>query len=322
MADQIKVRRSLGALLLIPALVLALTACTGARDAAPQTTSSKTEANPAAKATQYPLTVTDDAGRTVTIQAEPKRVVSVAPSNTELLFALGKGDVLVGRSDFDDYPPEVSKIPSIGGFYPPNYEAIVAAKPDLLLMIGGSVPEREKLTNEYKLNVLVLDPKTFDDLYKDIDLLGKVLNSQEQAAKLVAQMKADVKKIADKAAAAKEKPTVFYEVWHDPLMTAGTKTFINDLINLAGGINLGADVEGWTNYSLEKVQAKDPQIYITSKEAAASVGQRSGFGGLKAVKEGKVFGVPDPNIVVRPGPRLIQGLEWFAKTLHPEIFGK
>lgn len=269
--------------------------------------------------TTYPLTIIDDAGRTVTIAAEPKRVVSVAPSNTELLFALGKGDILVGRSEFDDYPAEAAKIPSVGGFFPPNYEAIVAAKPDLLLMIGGSVAERDKLANEYKLPVLVLDAQNFEAVYKDIEMLGKVVNAQQAANKLVEQMRAEVAAVHD-TVKGKAKPTIFYESWHDPLMTAGQKTFIDDLVTLAGGTNIAADVEGWTTYNLEQVQAKDPEFYVTSKEEVASVGQRPGFAGLKAVKEQKVFAMDDPNIAVRPGPRLVEGLKWFAKLLHPELF--
>lgn len=312
-----KFRRSLG-LLLLP--VLLLTACTAKAPEAPKTeTQAPAQTQPAPAQTTYPLTITDDAGRSVTLNAEPRRVVSVAPSNTELLFALGKGDILVGRSDFDDYPAEVSKVPSIGGFFPPNYEAIVGAKPDLILVIGGSDEARDKLANEYKLNVLVVQPETLNDVYKDIALLGQVVNAQPAATKLVDQMKADVAAVTSKVAG-KAKPTVFYESWHDPLMTAGTTTFIDDLITLAGGVNIAADVKGWTNYSLEQVQAKDPDFYVTSKEAVATVGQRPGFGGLTAVKEQKVFGMDDPNIGVRPGPRLILGLQWFAKILHPELF--
>lgn len=307
--------RSVG-LLLLPLLLV--TACTTKSPETPKQ-ESKASAQTAPNQTTYPLTVTDDAGRSVTLVAEPKRVVSVAPSNTEMLFALGKGEILVGRSDFDDYPAEAAKVPSIGGWLPPNYEAIMGAKPDLVLVIGGSVPERERLATEYKLPVLVLDPKTLQDVYKDIALLGQVVNAQPAATKLVGQMQADVAAVTSKVAG-KPKPTVFYEVWHDPLMTAGQNTFIDDLITLAGGVNIGADVKDWTNYSLEQVQAKDPDFYVTSKEAVATVGQRPGFGGLKAVKAKRVFGMDDPNIGVRPGPRLILGLQWFARTLHPELF--
>ncbi len=281
------------------------------------------EKAPETRETAYPVTITDDAGREVTIQAEPKRIVSVAPSNTELVFALGKGSALVGRSDFDNYPPEVESIPSIGGFHPPNYEKIVAAEPDLLLMIGGSVEAREKLVNEYNITVYVVDAQTFEELYESIRKLGVVLNAQEQAENVIARMKQEVKKVTDKVAAAKSKPKVFYEVWHDPLMTAGTHTFINDLITLAGGENVGASVEGWSNFSLEQLVAANPDVIIAgSPDAASQVMSRPGWEGIKAVQDGKVFGVENPDLVSRPGPRLVQGLWWMAETLHPELFGQ
>jgi iron complex transport system substrate-binding protein len=275
---------------------------------------------PAAKKTKYPITLKDSAGRDVTIPAEPKRIVSAAPSNTELVFALGKGSSLVGRTDFCDYPAEATKIESIGGFSRPNYEKIVNLKPDLLLMIGGTVEVRTKLTDEFKINVFVVDPKNFDQLFDGIEELGQILDAQESADKVIGEMQQATKEISDKATTATTKPKVFYEVWHDPLLTAGTGTFIDDLIKLAGGTNAGGDVAGWATYSLEKLQANNPDIMVTGREQAPQVKARKGWEGLKAVKENKVLFVPDANTVQRPGPRLIEGLKWFAQTLHPELF--
>jgi iron complex transport system substrate-binding protein len=273
------------------------------------------------KQTTYPITVKDAAGRDVTLASEPKRIVSVAPANTELVFALGKGANLVGRGDFDDYPAEAKNVPSIGGWMPPNYEKIVAAKPDLLLLIGGSENERNKLINDYKLNVFVLDPKNFDELYAGIKTLGVVLNAQEAAEKTVADMQATVKEVTDKVAKAQSKPKVYYEVWDEPLMTAGSGTFINDLITMAGGTNIGADVLGWANYSAEKVAAGNPDIIVaSSKDDLDKVKARKGWESFKAVKENKVVTIDDPNLITIPGPRLVQGLQWFAKTIHPELF--
>jgi iron complex transport system substrate-binding protein len=290
--------------------------------AAPKTEAKAPETKPAEpKQTSYPVTLKDGAGRNVTIPAEPKRVISVAPSNTELVFALNKQSILVGRSQFDDYPADVQQIESIGGFAPPNYEQIVGMKPDLILAIGGSKDAVDKLTNDYKLNVYVLNPQNFDGLYAGIKDLGVVLNAQEQAGKVVADMQQSVKEITDKVAQAKSKPKVFYEVWNDPLMTTGDGTFINDLIKLAGGENVGAAVKGWSNFSLEQLAAANPDIYFTSvKEEAPKVKERKGFENIKAVKESKVLAVVDENLIVRPGPRLVLGLKWFAETLHPELF--
>jgi len=278
---------------------------------------------PEVKKTTYPLTVKDAAGREVTIKAEPKRIVSVAPSNTELVFALGKGSSLVGRSDWCDYPAEAKNIATIGNMSPPNYEKILSTNPDLILMISGSKDAREKLAGEFKLPVYVVDPQTFDEVYEGVKNLGIVLNAQEQAEKVVADLQKGVKEITDKTAKAQSKPKVFYEVWDDPLMTAGTGTFIDDMIRLSGGVNVGAEVKGWADFSKEKLAAANPDIYIGSMAGTeAKIKGRAGWEGLKAVKENKVFAVADANVVSRPGPRLVLGLKWFAETVHPELFGK
>lgn len=314
--------------LLLAALVLlaSLAGCGGA-----QTTGSKESPKPAteapkaeAKQTAYPITLKDGAGRDVTIAAEPKRIISVAPSNTELVFALGKGGSLVGRSDFDDYPAEVTSIESIGGFMPPNYEKILSLKPDLILLIGGSVEARDKLTNEYKLTTFVVEPQNFTQLYEGIQQLGTILNAQEQAAKLVADMQRAVKEVEEKAAKATTKPVVFYEVWHDPLMTVGPDTFFDDMIRIAGGVNAAASAQDrWPQFSLEQLAAANPDIILAgSEDAAKAAKERKGWESLKAVKEGKVLGLPDQNLFVRPGPRLTQGLKWMAELLHPEVFAK
>ncbi|MFZ5826337.1 MAG: ABC transporter substrate-binding protein [Bacillota bacterium] len=330
--------RHFGFLLAVLFLLATLVAgCGGAQTAGSKETAKPAEApktqetakpqeaaKPQPKQTTYPITIKDGAGRDVTIKAEPKRIISVAPSNTELVFALGKGSVLVGRSDFDDYPAEAAKIESIGGFHPPNYEKIVSMKPDLILLIGGGKEAREKLENEYKLTTFVVDPQNFEQLYSGIVALGQVLNAQEKAEAVVADMKKEVNAIKEKAAKATTKPVVFYEVWHDPLMTAGPDTFIDDMIKIAGGANAaGAAKDRWPQFPLEQLAAANPDIIVTgSADAAKAAAARKGWESLKAVKNGKVLGVPDQNLVVRPGPRLVQGLKWFAETIHPEIFTK
>jgi iron complex transport system substrate-binding protein len=316
---------------LLTALLLALALLAGCGGAAKET--QPTTAQPAPqvasdankaqqpKVTTYPVTVKDASGRDVTIPAEPKRIVSVAPGNTELVFALGKGGTLVGRSDFDDYPAEAQKVPSIGGWMPPNFEKIVAAKPDLVLVIGGSEPDRDKLINDYKLNVFVVQPDTFDQIYAQVTALGVALNAQDAAEKLVADMQKGVKAVADKAATATSKPKVYYEVWDEPLMTAGTGTFVNDVITLAGGVNIAADVKGWPEYSAEKVTAANPDVIIASSaDDLAKIKVRKGWESLNALKTSKVVAISDANLLVRPGPRLVQGLQWMAQQLHPELF--
>lgn len=318
-------RRKLWTLLL--AFVFAATALAGCagqatkNEAAPAKAATPSPAAPASKETHYPVTVKDSAGRDVTIPAEPKRVISVLPSNTELTFALGKGGVLVGRSEFDDYPAEVKNIESIGGILKPNYEQLVALKPDLILFSGGSEPVRDRLVNDYKLNVFVVDPKNFAALYDGITALGIILNAQPKAATVITEMQKAVSEVTQKTLKASGSPRVFYEVWDDPLMTAGTNTFIDDLIRLAGGTNVGSDVSGWTPYSLEKLQAGDPDMIIAgSTGGVTTMKTRKGWEGLKAIKDGKVLAAPDQSLISRPGPRLVEGLKWFAQTIHPELY--
>ncbi|HYF94095.1 MAG TPA: ABC transporter substrate-binding protein [Symbiobacteriaceae bacterium] len=314
---------SLISLLLVVSVIAGCSGSTASKEAKPAQPAAeekKPEAPKTGKETTYPVVVKDALGRDVTIPAEPKRILSVAPANTELVFALGKGASLVGRSDFCDYPPEVKIIPSIGGFYPPNYEKIVATQPDLVLMTSGSDEERNKLVGEYKLNVFVVSPETFDAAYAGIKNLGIVLNAQDAAEKLVADMQAAVKEVTDKVAKAQSKPTVYYEVWDEPLMTAGTGTFINDMITLAGGVNIGRETKGWATINAELVAKADPDIIIGSSKADFDkIKARQAWSSFKAIKANKVYVIDDPNVVSRPGPRLVQGLKWFAETLHPEL---
>lgn len=280
-----------------------------------------------ARKTQYPLTVTDGAGRTVVIEKEPQRILSLAPSNTEILWALGAGSRQVGRTDYCDYPAEAKQVPSVGGIVNPNVEKMAELKPDLVLMTGGSVPLRERLAGELKMTVYVVDPQNLDQVYEGIRQLGVILNVQDRAEALVAQMQQKVAAVTAKVAGIPQdkRPKVFYEVWPDPLMTAGPGTFIDDLIRLAGGVNVGADAkERWAQYSLEQLVQHDPDLIITPNQKSAEelkARARKGWENLKAVREGKVLLVPDQNVVSRPGPRLVEGLEMMARLIHPEVFG-
>jgi len=293
--------------------------------ASPQTQApASTQSAPSSRETVYPITVKDAAGREITFDSEPKRIVSMVPGHTELVFALGKGSSLVGRSDFCDFPAEAKQIESVGGFFPPNYEKIVAAKPDLILLLGGSEEARTKLETEYKLTTLVLDPQNFTQLYEGMKLLGRVLNAQEAAERLIADMQAATKAVEEKVAKATTKPVVFYEVWNDPLQTTGPNTFMDDMIRLAGGVNAAANAEpGWALFSVEQLVAANPDLILASSpDAAKAILERKGWESIKAVKTGRVVGAPDQNLIVRPGPRLIQGLNWMAEQIHPELSSK
>lgn len=276
--------------------------------------------------TQYPLSITDDAGREVTIPERPQRIVSLAPSNTEILFAIGAGDRVVGVDSFSDYPAEAAKLPKVGGVMDTNFEQIVALEPDLALTIGGA-DEQVKRLEELGIPTVVIQPATLEDVLARIELVGRIVDAQEGAARVVRDMRARIDAVRSKVSGIPEEQRVrvFYEVWNDPLMTAGPGGFIHDVIAAAGGVNIAADAGNpWPQISLETVVDKDPQVIIVPRSLESSyqelkAGKRKGWEGITAVREGRVYAIDD-NIISRPGPRLVEGLEQIARWLYPERF--
>lgn len=276
--------------------------------------------------TQYPLTLKDAAGFAVTFAAAPQRVVSLSPAQTEMLFAIGRGDRLVGRTQYDDYPAAVQEIPEVGGLTDPSIEAIAGLKPDLVLMSPLSLKYRDQLVNDLQLTVFVAGPENMEQVYETLLNLGQILDAQAAAGAVVQEMQAAVKAVKDKTASlpAEQRPKVFYEVWPDPLMTAGPGTFINELIHLAGGTNIAATAqESWPQFSLEALVAEDPDVILTTfadTPKQLQSGERKGWEKLRAVRNGRVYLLEDQNLIARAGPRLVQGLEWVARSLHPDLF--
>lgn len=274
--------------------------------------------------TSYPLTITDDEGRQVTIPAEPKRVLSYAPSNTEILYALGQEDRIVGVDKFSDYPPRVKEKPSVGGLTDPNYEKIAELKPDLVLTITVGDQVRGEL-ERLGLPVVVIQPRSLEETLKSIQLVGLVVNAQAEAGELVRTLRVRIEAVSNRVKDVPEesRPRVFYEVWNDPLMTAGPGSFIDDLIRVAGGRNVAHDADqAWPQFSLEMLVERDPQVILTTFQstlADVAEGSRTGWADLEAVREGRVYLV-DENLVSRPGPRIVDALEEFAELLHPNLF--
>ena len=285
---------------------------------------------PAVPATEAAgLTLTDGLGRTVTLASPAQRIVSLAPSNTEILFALGAGDKVVGRDEFSDYPPEVSSITKVGGSMGEySLEAIAALKPDLVLASEINSPELVKSIEDLGLTVYYLpNPKSLEDLYTNLETVATLTG--RDAAKLTDSLKARVTAVDEKIAATTERPVVFYEIdATDPSKpyTAGVGTFIDLLIARAGGQNLtglAGITDPYPRISLEKLVVTPPDIIILGDSlygtSAETVKSRPGWDSLKAVIDGKIFPFDD-NLVSRPGPRLVDGLEALAKLLHPEAF--
>jgi iron complex transport system substrate-binding protein len=284
---------------------------------------------PTATPAPAPIKLTDGLGRTIELAAPAQRIVSIAPSNTEILFALGAGKQVVGREEMSDYPPEAKDVSSIGSvFQKINTEAIVALQPDLVLAAEINSPEQVKALEDLKLTVYYLpNPKTFDDLYANLETVGKLTGRSAEAARLNTSLKTRYDAVIQKLSEAQEAPSVFYEIdATDPTRpyTSGPGTFIDLVIGLAGGRNIGGGLkDAFAQISSEELVKQDPDIIVLGDAlygvTPESVAQRPGWNALSAVKSKRVFAFDD-NLISRPGPRLIDGLEQMAQLLHPELF--
>jgi len=300
------------ALSLLLAAALGLTGCSGADTAAKPAVET-----PAAAA--FPVTVTDDAGREVTIEAAPESIVSLAPANTEIVYALGLLDKLTGVTTYDDYPAEVADITKVGDFVTPNLEAITAAEPDLILATTGVQADVITQLEATGATVIAIDPQTLTALYTSIETVGKATGTSNEATEIIDGMKADIAAIA-KAVSAEEPTDCFIEIAQDPLFTAGKGTLLDDLITAAGGANIVTE-NGYVGYSLEQLVTDDPTAYLAtlgSMSDPADLAKRAGYDKLAAVKNERVYVLED-NLVSRPGPRVVAGVAQIAKALHPNV---
>ncbi|CAD5244081.1 ABC transporter substrate-binding protein [Thermococcus camini] len=277
--------------------------------------------HPEAFKVEYPLTVTDFAGREVTIESEPMRIVTLAPSITEGLFYIGAGDKVIGVTDYDDFPPAVRNITRIGGYGKyANLEAIASLEPDLILADGFSLEILGSL--EKIAPVVVIDPKNLSQVYDALELLGRVTNREEGARAVVAEMKARVAYVTSMVSDQPKVKTFFLLSYYNGYWTSGKGTFIDDLIRLAGGENIFGDVSGWGAASEEQIIARNPEVIIISPNAGIKPEDLcSGpLAEVDAVKNRRVYVLSDENLVVRPGPRIVHGLEEIAEYLHPDVF--
>lgn len=265
----------------------------------------------------YPLTITDALGRRVTLTSPPQRIISVAPSVTEILFALGLDDRIVGVSDADDYPPEaVATKPRVGGVLL-DVERIIRLRPDLVLGVAGLQRGQLERLVALRLPVVAVEARTLPEVFRQITLLGR-LAGVPGAADAVASRLRQRERVVRQAVAGREARRVYVEIWGEPLMTAGRDTFVSDLIARAGGVNIFADVRGWPQVSEEAVVRRDPEvIVVTYPQGVRAVTRRRWQ--VAAAREGRIGAVAS-SLVSRPGPRLVEGLAALARIVHPEAF--
>jgi len=319
-------------LILTLLLALAITGCAPASTPTEVPAPVATEISATeAPATEAPaadvLTFTDDMGREITLAGIPERIVSLAPSTTEILFAVGAGAQVVGRDEFSDYPEEAKALPSIGGsFGEYNVEAIVALEPDLVIAAEINTPELVKQLEDLGVTVYYLgNPLTLEEMYGKLETVAELTG--HDVSELVSSLQARVAAVDEKIMPLSARPNVFYEIdASDPSKpyTYGPGTFGDLLITRAGGYNIGnVTTDPYPQLSLEQIVVENPSIIVLGDSmwgvTPESVLERAGWESIEAVKSEQIFPIDD-NLISRPGPRLVDGLEALAKILHPGVF--
>lgn len=267
--------------------------------------------------------VTDEAGRKVSVPATIERFISLAPNLTEIAYAIGAGDRLVGNTTYCDYPEQAKTVQRVGDTLQPNIERILALRPQLILISTSSQLEAfTRQLQEHAIPVYVTDPHDLEGVFRSIQNLGQLLDRQAQAEQLVDKLRSRIAVVED--AVKNRKPVrVFYQLSAEPLYTAGRDAFVTDLIRRAGGLSVTADVpEAWPRYSEESVVAARPEAVILpagGSMGAANADVASGLKKSPAVLNGRVFKI-NGDFLVRPGPRAVDGLEAIARAMHPEVF--
>jgi iron complex transport system substrate-binding protein len=268
-------------------------------------------------------TVIDDSGRSVSLAPEIVRVVSLAPNLTEIVFAIGAGNRLVGRTSYCDFPPEAKAVAEVGDTLHPSLERIVALKPQLVLVSTASQLEVfTKQLQEHDIAVFVTDPHDLEGVFRSIQQIGEIVGASDKAKQVVDALKARVTSVEEKVKG-RTPVRVFYQLSDEPLYTAGKDSFVNDLLRRAGAISVTADVPGaWPKFSAEAALATKPEAIILPTGGSMGDNNKIVADALKrspAVLAGRVYKINDDHLV-RPGPRAVDGLEETARALHPEAF--
>lgn len=267
----------------------------------------------------FPVQVIDDAGRRVRIDRVPERIISLAPSNTELLFALGAGERLVGVTRYCNYPPAAARVARVGDVNL-NFEEIVGLRPDLIIAVGSMQGDSIDRLEKLGCKVIVLEARRVADVPRHLRLLGRAMGLATQAETQARSFENRIAAVTARVKRSLAQPRVFVEIWNQPLISVGPGTYLNELIEMAGGASISSDCSTqWPHFSEEMVIQRNPEVVILTCFNRAEVMKRESWKGLSAMKTGRVYEV-NPDIYVRPTPRLADGLEQLARWLHPEIY--
>ncbi|MCX6676648.1 MAG: cobalamin-binding protein [Methanothrix sp.] len=277
------------------------------------------------------VTVTDDLGRAVSVAETPARIVSLSPSNTEILFALGLGDRVVGATKYCNYPPlmkeqkDSGKIEVVGGYADPDIERILTLHPDLVLAgqkhSNGAVP----LLDKEGIATFVVYPNNLSSIILSIEKIGKITGKEAEASELGSRMEARIRTASDKVSSL-PKTRVLYIVWHDPVRTAGAGTFEDEIIEKAGGMNIFHDLSGYAQVDPEAIAVRNPEVIIACSGMGTGADKplqwaetERGLNQTDARKNARIYQA-EGDLITRTGPRIVDGLEMFAKFIHPEAF--
>ncbi len=274
-------------------------------------------------------TLVDLMGREVVIAGEAKRIISLSPQHTEILFVLGLEERVVGVTDYCNYPPAAAEKEKVGGFTDSNIEVILTLKPDLVL--AGS-PHREvvPLLAERNIPVLAMEPTSVDEIYETIRLIGAATGAEKMAEKISDEIKEQIAGVQKKLSSLteEEKTPVYYELWYDPPMSVGNRSFIHEVVTLAGGKNIFADIDdNYPTVSAESVAQKNPRVILYSDDhgnveaVREQYNQRPGWNKIIALKENRIYAM-DSDLFNRAGPRVGLAVESAAALFYPDLFGK
>jgi iron complex transport system substrate-binding protein len=273
----------------------------------------------------FPLTLVDDEGTEVVIEAMPDRIISLSPANTEIVFTLGAGDRLVGGTDFDDFPPEAAGLPDVVTLTVVSLEQVVDLEPDLVIAAGNSFtpPADVERMRELGIPVVVVYAESVDEVLADIELIGQAIGEGDAAEALTAEMATRIDEVAAAAAAMGSTPRTFYQIGSVPeLYGPALDSFTADMVVLAGGIPITTGDPTDFRFPVERLIEADPEVIVVGDAAygvcPADVIERPGWSGIAAVRQGAVRPIDDIP-VTRPGPRLAEGLASLAQVIHPDI---
>lgn len=272
------------------------------------------------------VSVTDQTGRRLDLPGPPARIISLVPSVTEILFAIGAQDRLVGVTDFCDYPAEARRKASVGGMLAPSVETMVALKPDLVVATtSGNRHETFDQLARLEIPVFVVNPVTVADVLDLFSRLGRLTDHADAADRVVGVLHERIRAVSARVAG-RPRPRVLYVLWPDPLIVPARGALVSELITLAGGDSVTADGgQGYPRYSMETALARNPEVIILashgSERSRLARAQWERFGQVSAIAAGRLHTM-DGNLMHRYGPRMVDGLEQLARLFHPEAFDR